>query len=101
MPEKDVLLAILQSDLALAGLILVFAGFVISKADSYETARGDRYRYLGLSSILPIGAAILSAWACVDAVDGNYWFAANLPFFKLVLALMMVYILIAGWMLRP
>jgi uncharacterized membrane protein len=101
MPERDALLAILQGDLALAGLMLVFAGFVISKAETYQTRGGDRYKYAGLASIIPISTAILSAWASVDAVGGNYWFAASLSFFKLVLVLTMAYILVAGWMLRP
>jgi predicted RNA-binding Zn-ribbon protein involved in translation (DUF1610 family) len=42
MAEKDVILAALGSDIAVAGLILVFAGFLMTKADSFEGSRSAR-----------------------------------------------------------
>ena len=99
--DRDILLAILQSDLALSGLLLVFAGFLVSKSDSYNTRRGDRYRYAALASGVPIFTAIISAWACVDALGNWHWWGSSLWFFKAVLALTAAYIIASGWMLRP
>lgn len=46
MGDKEVVLAVLQSDIALAGLVLVFSGFVLSKADRFDTRYGDKYKWL-------------------------------------------------------
>jgi hypothetical protein len=55
MAEKDVILAILGSDIAVAGLILVFAGFLMTKADSFEGSRyGDKFNWLALGGLIPI-----------------------------------------------
>jgi hypothetical protein len=99
--EHDVVLAVIQSDLALAGLILVFAGFLIAKSDTYETKRGDKYRYLSLFSGIPIASAIASAWACVCVLEGWQSPVSILGSFKVVLGLTSAYILLAGWMLKP
>jgi hypothetical protein len=47
MPDREMILAILQSDIALAGLTLVFSGFLITKADSFGSRYGDRFKVDG------------------------------------------------------
>jgi hypothetical protein len=42
--EKDVILAALGSDIAIAGLVLIFSGFLATKAESFDGSRsGDKY----------------------------------------------------------
>jgi hypothetical protein len=60
MPEyaKDVVIAILGSSVALAGLLLVFSGFVFAQADSFPKASTDdaiinRYRNVGRAGLVP------------------------------------------------
>lgn len=67
--EKDVALAFLGGDLATAGLLLIFCGFLFSKAESFETRRGDKYRILAKIGVIPLILAFLSAGLCVVTVD--------------------------------
>jgi hypothetical protein len=89
MGEKDVILAVLGSDIAIAGLVLIFAGFLVTKAASYEGNRsGDKYSYLAVASLAPILVALVSAWMCIDALHGGKWEANHALFMlKIVLAL--------------
>jgi hypothetical protein len=98
MAERDTILAVLQSDIGLVGLVLTFAGFVVAKAESFSNIeRGDRYRYLALASLVPIVAALVSAWISMNAIEGGIWSANHsLYSLKLVLALTGVYAIIAA-----
>jgi hypothetical protein len=95
--ERDILLTVLGSDIGLLGLILVFAGLVSTKADSMENSRrGDRFRWLARASLVPLIAALLSAWISIDAVEGSTWAATySLCSLKIVLALTGFYAIIA------
>ena len=60
MPDyaKDVVIAILGSSVALAGLLLVFCGFVFAQAEGFPKATTDdeiinRYRNVGRIGLLP------------------------------------------------
>jgi hypothetical protein len=78
MAERDTILAVLQSDIALAGLVLIFAGFVVTKAESFSNVgRGDRYRWLALAALIPIVAALGSAWISMGAIEGGTWAASH------------------------
>jgi hypothetical protein len=98
MSDKEVILAVLGNDIAVAGLLLVFAGFVITKAESFQdVTRGDRYRWLARASLVPIVAALVSAWFSIDAIQGCLWCADHsLTSLKLVLALTGIYAIIAA-----
>ena len=98
MIEKDVILAVLGSDIGIAGLVLVFAGFLVTKADSYEGSRsGDKFNWLAVVGLLPILAALASAWMCVDALQGGQWEADHiLVMLKMVLALTGGYAIISA-----
>lgn len=60
MPEyaKDVVIAVLGSSVALAGLLLVFSGFVFAQAEGFPKATTDdaiinRYRNVGRAGLVP------------------------------------------------
>lgn len=60
MPEyaKDVVIAILGSSVGLAGLLLVFSGFVFAQADGFPKETTDdaiinRYRRVGRAGLIP------------------------------------------------
>jgi uncharacterized membrane protein len=102
MAERDTILAVLQSDISFAGLVLVFVGFLLSKADSYETKSGDKYRYLAVAGFIPVLSALASAWFCAEAIEGNGWWASHaLLSLEIVLVLTAVYILTAGVTFLP
>ena len=68
--EHDTILAVLSSGIALAGLLLVFSGFLMSKAESFgSTVLGDKYKWLALASLVPILTAIALSWISTDALD--------------------------------
>jgi len=98
MIEKDVLLAVLGSDIAIAGLILVFAGFLFTKAESYQGSRsGDKYNWLAVLGLVPVVFALASAWMCIDALQGGEWEASHtLLMMKIVIFLTGGYAIIAG-----
>jgi len=98
MVEKDVILAALGSDIAIAGLILVFAGFLMTKADSFEGSRyGDKFNLLALAGLVPIVASLAAAWMCVDGLQGGDWEAVHVLFMlKIVLALTCGYAVLSG-----
>jgi uncharacterized membrane protein len=94
--ERDTILAVLQSDIGIAGLILVFVGFLLTKGETYETRRGDKYRVIALLSLLPVLACVVSIWICMDAIEGSAWCAAHsLSSLKLVLVMAGIYAIIA------
>lgn len=73
MANQDTILAVLQAGIALAGLLLVFSGFLVSKADTYETRRGKKYKFLALATLLPVLGALALSWLGVDAAEGSRW----------------------------
>jgi hypothetical protein len=96
MPDKDVILAVLGSDIALAGLVLVFSGFLITKAETYQTRYGDKFKMFAATAIIPVVAALIAAWVCIDAIQGSAWAGPYVLFgLKIVLALSGIYAIIA------
>lgn len=100
MQDKDVILAVLGSDIAIAGLVLIFAGFLATKAESFEGNRsGDKYSWLAVAGLLPIVVSLVSAWMCIDALQGGQWEATHaLSMLKIVLALTGIYAIISAWL---
>jgi hypothetical protein len=94
--ERDTILAVLQSDIGIAALILVFAGFLLTKGETYQTKRGDKYRVIALLSLLPVVACAVSIWICMDGIEGSPWCAAHsLGSLKVVLVMAGIYAIIA------
>jgi len=81
MVDKDVILAVLQSGIALAGLLLIFSTFLFAKANSYSSARGDKYKLLAKATLLPVLISLALSWVCVDALQGAAWAKDNLLLF--------------------
>ncbi len=57
--------------MSLAGLLLVFVGFVYAHAETFETRRGDVYRYVAKAGLVPFLASLVCAWLCLDSLMGN------------------------------
>jgi hypothetical protein len=98
MAEKDVLLAVLGSDIAVAGLVLVFAGFLVTKAESYRGSKtGDKYNWLAVGGLVPIIFSLAAAWMCIDGLQSGQWEAEHaLLMLKIVLALTGTYAIISA-----
>ena len=97
MAEKDVILTVLGSDIALAGLVLVFSGFLITKADAYQTRYGDKFKWFAVAGFIPVLVALAAAWCCICAIEGSQWSAMHvLSGLKIVLALSGIYAIIAA-----
>lgn len=93
MPEpKEVMLAVLAASMALAGLLLIFVGFVYAHAETFETKRRDRYRYIAKAGLLPFMVSLVCAWlstAWLTGDEGAYWW--SLQCFKGSIALTALY----------
>ena len=87
--ERDTILAILSGGIGIAGLLLVFSGFLVSKADSLSPKLGDKYRWVALLSLLPVLTALALAWISVDALDVSCLWSRYylLTLFKIQLAI--------------
>ena len=98
MIERDIILAVLGSDIAIAGLVLIFAGFLATKAESFEgNMSGDKYSRLAVVGLLPIVFSLASAWMCIDGLQGGVWEANHsLLMLKMVLALTGSYAIISS-----
>jgi uncharacterized membrane protein (DUF485 family) len=94
--EKDIALGLLAAILSVAGLLLVFCGFLFTKAESFETARGDKFKLLAKVGIIPLVASFGSAWVCTAAIGGNPWAIAHgFLLFKIALAISGFYSIIS------
>jgi hypothetical protein len=78
MAERDTILAVLSSAIGLAGLLLIFSGFLFSKVASFSTTRGDKFRTLAKLTIFPVMASLALAWISVMALEGNVWASSHL-----------------------
>jgi len=91
--EKDIVTAILGSSVALAGLLLVFSGFLFTQAASFPPATTDdkiidKYRNAGRFGIWPfllsIFTAILAMLWLLWCVSPLYWTSVACFFLLLV-----------------
>jgi hypothetical protein len=69
--KADTIGSVLQVSASLAGLLLVFIGFVFARAESFSTKRGDVYRHVARGDIIPFFIALACAWWCVDFLLGD------------------------------
>ncbi len=64
--EKGTITAILGSSVGLAGILLVFIGFVYSRVETFEQSdRVRKYRLVAKLGTLPFLLALISAWMCL------------------------------------
>lgn len=103
MADKDVVLAILQAAIAIAGLVLVYSGFIINKAGSYSDVRkGKKLSRLARGGMIPVLAALFCSFLCLRALLpgrwGSSWASHWIIFvFEIVLALTAGYAIIAAF----
>jgi hypothetical protein len=74
VPEpKDTVAAILGASAALAGLLLVFVGFVYARAEGYSSRRGDIFKYVAKFGALPFLLALACTWLSAEWMTGSQW----------------------------
>lgn len=97
MADKDVALGILQAAIAIGGLLLVFIGFVLGRADR-EPLKIPRtkIRNIGIAGLVPFIAALICSLQSIWAIQGAHQSAMYLfCTFKIVLALTAIYAIMA------
>ncbi len=77
MMQKDIALGLLAAIVTIEGLILIFCGFLFTKAESYETKRGKKFKLMAKLGVLPLIASFLSSWVCIMAIQDNPWAVLN------------------------
>jgi hypothetical protein len=99
----DIALGILQASIALAGLILVYSGFLIAKAAEFQgSTTGDTFLKLARWGLVPVifgfATAVVSERVLVAGAWGGIW-ANNhlLPMFVILLAISVIYAIIAAF----
>ena len=97
MADKDVALGILQAAIAIGGLLLVFIGFLLSKADDIALAsKRKKVRAVAVGGLVPFTAALACALQSLWAIQGAHSSAMGLfAMTKIVLALTMLYAIMA------
>lgn len=94
--DKDSALAIFGGSLALAGLLLVFIGFILPKTEAYSEQTADKFRWLARVGLIPFIMALACCWFSVWAIQGGHWSGAHLwGVLKLTLVLTGIYAIIA------
>ena len=64
--EKDTIIAALGSVIGLAGVLLVFIGFVYSHGESFSNvARARKYKRVAKAGLIPFSISLIVAWFCV------------------------------------
>jgi hypothetical protein len=109
MPDyaKDAVIAILGSSVALAGLLLVFSGFVFAQADGFPKATTDdaiinRYRKVGRMGLVPFLLSLsLAALSVVWFIcpSGTLYASSVLGFLFLLLGTAVYAIVVLGFYL--
>jgi hypothetical protein len=68
--ERETITAVLGSSVGLAGILLVFIGFVYSRVETFEQSdRVRKYRLVARLGALPFLLALISAWMCLKWLD--------------------------------
>lgn len=96
MRDGAIYLAVLKSSIALAGLLLVFIGFLLAKADQFHTKLGKKFKRLSLCGLIPFLFAITCSLVSIWAMQGARESGLHILFlFKLLLAVTSIYAIIA------
>jgi hypothetical protein len=102
MADKDIALAILQASVAIAGLVLVYSAFLITKAAEFEgSRRGDVFLRIARASLIPVLAALFCSGMGVRVLLPGHWASAwsgswLIIVFEIVLAITAIYATIAA-----
>ena len=64
--EKDTIIAAIGSAIGLAGLLLIFVGFVYTHGESFSSeATKRKFQRVAKAGIAPFSVALASAWFCL------------------------------------
>ena len=63
--------AILDADVALAGLLLVFVGLLYRRGEELSSRRGDRVKNVARLGVLPLTLSLWCAWLCTNYLSGD------------------------------
>jgi hypothetical protein len=93
---ENIVLAILQSAIGLAGILLVFSGFLLTKAGQFEsTTRAGRIELLAKLALIPLLGMFACAWLSLHALSGG-WAALYLQgIFTFLLVVSAIYAIVA------
>lgn len=97
-------LGLLQGAIAIAGLVLVYSGFLAARGDAGEGSRSaDKYILAARLGIVPVVAALLCSGMGVRVLRGGHWgstFCASwlIVAFEILLAITGMYAIIAGFL---
>jgi hypothetical protein len=103
MADKDEALAILQAAIAIAGLILVYSGFVLAKgAGLSDVRKQEKFQRLAKWGLVPVIVSLFCALMAVRALlpgrFGSAWSSNWVLFtFEVVLFLTGAYAIIAAF----
>jgi len=93
--EHDTILAVLSSGIALAGLLLIFSGFLFSKSASFDSKRGDKFKGLAKLTLFPVLVSLALAWISATALEGNSWASLHLvTFLKVTLVITAIFAIV-------
>ena len=71
--DKDTVIACLGASVALAGLLLVFSGYVYSHSESFGVAaRKKKYQWIAKAGLVPFTIALLAAWISVNWLENPF-----------------------------
>jgi hypothetical protein len=96
MIERDAALAVFGGAIGLAGLLLVFVGFLIPGIGQYNSRAADKIRWIARFGLIPFVLCIGCAWVSIWAVQGAQWSGMHLwGVLKLTLAVTALYAIIS------
>jgi hypothetical protein len=63
---KDIIIAVFGAAVGLAGILLVFVGFVYSRVETFDLAdQRDKFRFVAKCGVAPFLIALISATLCL------------------------------------
>ncbi|MFY9752189.1 MAG: hypothetical protein WAJ92_06095 [Candidatus Acidiferrales bacterium] len=91
---KDIIIAVLGSGVGLAGILLVFIGFIYSHAETFASVpTRKKYRLVGRLGLIPFAFSLLSAWCSLRwlQASGPVAYCWSIRSFELCLILTFLY----------
>ena len=67
----DLVATILEADVALAGLLLVFVGLVYSRGKELDSRGANQFKNVARIGMLPMALSLSCAWVCVNYLTGD------------------------------
>jgi len=69
--EKDTIIAVLGAAVGLAGIVLIFMGFVSAQGENFQNnKRKEAFKRVAKFGLIPFSISLLSAWFCLAWLEG-------------------------------